>query len=313
VAITSDDFRPRDREPFWREEVCPHIYRIETDARRGEAFRFLWDVRDVGEFGFCHIEAPVTRRARTRADIARDGCDTIALQRAVGGPLDVAFARETMTLAQGDWVVLAMDWPCEMRAASAIGLLSLELPRSALSPLLAGGRLRQPVRLPADGALGGLVTASVESAWRELPRLDPGVAEGAVRHLAGLVALACGASDEGAAAGRGGAAAARLEAAKAHIGRRLADPDLSPASTATALGVSVRYLHRLFEPTGESFVAQVTRRRLAACRAALESPAERGRSVADIALGWGFGSLPTFYRAFAAAFGRSPGDVRPVR
>lgn len=77
--------------------------------------------------------------------------------------------------------------------------------------------------------------------------------------------------------------------------------------------MSVRYLHRLFEPTGESFAAVVTRRRLAACRAALENPAERRRSVADIGLGWGFGILPTFYRAFAAAFGRSPGDVRTVR
>jgi AraC-like DNA-binding protein len=75
-------------------------------------------------------------------------------------------------------------------------------------------------------------------------------------------------------------------------------------STAAALGISLRQLHMLFEPTGTSFARYVTQRRLQHCRAALTSPA--ARSVADIAFGWGFNSLATFYRAF----GLSPTAVR---
>ncbi|HKM65268.1 MAG TPA: helix-turn-helix transcriptional regulator, partial [Acidisphaera sp.] len=70
-----------------------------------------------------------------------------------------------------------------------------------------------------------------------------------------------------------------------------------------------RQLHLVFEPTGESFNQYVLRRRLEACRAALASPAEAGRSIVDIAFGWGFDSLSTFYRTFHRAFGIAPGDL----
>ena len=69
-------------------------------------------------------------------------------------------------------------------------------------------------------------------------------------------------------------------------------------------------LHQLFEPSGTSFARYVMRQRLAECRAALAGPAGRRRSVADIALGWGFNSLPTFYRAFRREFGATPNEVR---
>ena len=102
----------------------------------------------------------------------------------------------------------------------------------------------------------------------------------------------------------------RLAAARRHVERHLVDPALGPTQTAAALWISVRQLHLLFEPAGESFSRYVLRRRLEACRAALASPAEAGRSVVDIAYGWGFDSLSTFYRAFREAFGVAPGDLR---
>jgi AraC-like DNA-binding protein len=113
------------------------------------------------------------------------------------------------------------------------------------------------------------------------------------------VALACGASEEGRWSGRESLRAARLDAAQRHIDGRLAEPRLTPASTAAALGISVRHLYLLFEPTGTSFAQYVKQRRLLQCRATLASRTGLNRSVADIALGWGFNSLATFYRALS--------------
>ena len=127
------------------------------------------------------------------------------------------------------------------------------------------------------------------------------------------MALACGASDEGRWSGRESLRAARLEAAKRYIDQNLAEPDLTPASTAAAIGISLRQLHLLFEPTGTSFAQYVARRRLLQCRAALTSPTSTRRSVADIAFGWGFNSLATFYRAFEREFGLPPTALRAAR
>jgi AraC-like DNA-binding protein len=104
--------------------------------------------------------------------------------------------------------------------------------------------------------------------------------------------------------------AARLEAAKLHIDQHLAEPGLTPPSTAAALGISLRQLHLLLEPTGTSFAQYVAQRRLQQCRDALASPTGMGRSVADIAFGWGFNSLATFYRAFEREFGLPPAALR---
>ncbi|MGE5152209.1 MAG: helix-turn-helix domain-containing protein, partial [Rhodospirillaceae bacterium] len=91
------------------------------------------------------------------------------------------------------------------------------------------------------------------------------------------------------------------------------DPELTPARAAAAARISVRQLHLLFEPTGTSFAQHVLARRLSECRAALESPAQRGRTVTDIAFAWGFNNLASFYRAFRRHFGVGPGDVRAKR
>jgi len=178
------------------------------------------------------------------------------------------------------------------------------------SPLLTGGRLVRAVAIPAGSPLGSLMGAAFDAAIAQVPLLSPELGEAVLQNLCGLVALACGASEEGRSSGQDGLRAARLEAAKHHIDRHLSDPDLTPGHTAAALGISVRQLHLLFEPTGTTFAQYVAQRRLLQCRAALTSPSDIGRSVADIALGWGFNSLATFYRAFEREFGLPPAAVR---
>jgi AraC-like DNA-binding protein len=125
-----------------------------------------------------------------------------------------------------------------------------------------------------------------------------------------LLALGCGASEEGRFNAQDSLRAARLDAAKRYIDQHLAEP-LTPTSAA-ALGISLRHLHMLFEPIGTSFAQYVARRRLLQCRAALASPTGTGRSVADIAFGWGFNSLATFYRAFQHEFGVPPAVLRAM-
>jgi AraC-like DNA-binding protein len=50
--------------------------------------------------------------------------------------------------------------------------------------------------------------------------------------------------------------------------------------------------------------------RLERCRRDLLDPRLADRSIASIAFGWGFGDLSGFNRAFRAAFGATPREVR---
>ena len=91
-----------------------------------------------------------------------------------------------------------------------------------------------PVTVPAGSPLGSLLGAAFDAAVAQVPLLSPELGDAVLQNLCGLVALACGASDEGRLSGQDSLRAARLEAAKRYIEQHLAEPDLTPTSTAAA-------------------------------------------------------------------------------
>jgi len=212
--------------------------------------------------------------------------------------------------AVGDFYISSNEWPAGGSMKGGISASGLLIPDGVLSPLLAGGRLTSPVVIPAGSPFGSLLGAAFNPTVSQIPLLSPELGDAVLQNLCGLVALACGASEEGRSNGRESLRATRLEAAKRYIDQHLAEPGLAPGTAAAALGISLRHLHLLFEPTGISFAQYVTQRRLLQCRAALSGPMGVARSVTDIALGWGFSNLTTFYRAFRREFGMAPGELR---
>lgn len=96
----------------------------------------------------------------------------------------------------------------------------------------------------------------------------------------------------------------------AFIQQRLDDPELTPQSIAAAHGISLSYLHRLFEDESETVAAFIRRRRLERARFDLADPAQATTPVHTVAARWGFARATDFARAFRAAYGIAPGDFR---
>ncbi|HVZ03810.1 helix-turn-helix domain-containing protein [Hyphomicrobium sp.] len=91
------------------------------------------------------------------------------------------------------------------------------------------------------------------------------------------------------------------------IQQNIDSPDLSPHFSAKHLGISVRYVHKLFKQAGLTFSSYVMSQRLHKIRHDLlaHSPS-RLPSISDLAYKWGFRELSTFHRAFKAQFGCTP-------
>jgi AraC-like DNA-binding protein len=96
----------------------------------------------------------------------------------------------------------------------------------------------------------------------------------------------------------------------AFIHRYLSEPTLGPSEIASAMGISVRHLHRLFLLTGSSLGDYVRNRRLEGCRRDLANPYMRERSITEIAFFWGFSDSAHFSHAFKKQFGVSPRRFR---
>jgi AraC-like DNA-binding protein len=315
VHFSTDDVPPCDRESYWREIVAKHVLKVAPSDRPDPAT--YWgqlDAELTERFTLFNFQDCHRSRVRTAADVRRDTSERFQLDRFDRERIySAAPARSTaveIRQVPGDFYITSSEWPFRATMRDWLSVGGLTIPQSVLSPLLAGGRLTRPVTVPAGSPLGSLVGAAFDAAVKQVPLLSRELGDAVLENLCGLVALACGASDEGRWSAQESLRGARLESAKRHIDQHLTEHGLTPASTAAALGISLRQLHLLFEPTGTSFAQYVARLRLLRCRAALAGPTGAIRSVADIAFGWGFNSLATFYRAFEREFGLPPAALR---
>jgi AraC-like DNA-binding protein len=314
IHFSTDDLPPRDRVRFWCDFFAQQAHHFTPgEVPDPNAFRAEASGQVSGAFALLDIESGLERVRRTAADVAKDEAEAFYIRRFRRPMIWKAAPKSTpvdLVHAPGDFCVSSSEWRFDAESQGPASFALLVIPEAALSPLLAGGRLARPFRLPAVSPLGSLLSAAFDAANAQIPLLSDALGEAVLRNLSGLVALACGASDEGEEQGRESLQSAQLAAVRRHIDLNLADPDLTPASAAAACGVSLRKLHRLFEPTGISFTRYVARHRLLKCREAVAAATGTGRSVVDIAFGWGFSSMATFYRAFASEFGAAPVALR---
>ena len=104
--------------------------------------------------------------------------------------------------------------------------------------------------------------------------------------------------------------ARRLWRVRLFIEENLRDPSLCPGLVAERLKLSGRYLRMVFSISDESPSAYILRRRLEECAGNLRDERWRGRSITEIAFGWGFNSAPHFTRTFRQMFSMTPTEYR---
>ena len=310
IQISTQGLPDKERFEFWHDEVCKSLLHITPVPPSDDLpFSASIDVQITSRFQVARFDVSHGSVVKTASDLSRDPHDNVLLYIAIGKPQLYTFGGQDYLLNDGDTCIVPIDRRYQ-GGGNALNSLSFLMPRSVLSPLLAGGNMPGVVHLPSAAPLAMLLRASLDATVTQLPGLSDALGDAVLHNLSGLVALAHNVTDEGRESGRHAVQAARLVLLKRYIDRNLTEPGLDPASAAAALGISVRQVHLLFLPSPQSFAQYLLRQRLEACMATLSNPLGTRRSVADIAFGWGFSSLSVFYRAFADAFGQSPGDVR---
>jgi AraC-like DNA-binding protein len=164
-----------------------------------------------------------------------------------------------------------------------------------------------PRHTEALSLLAGYAGALLDEESLEAPELRRAV----VAHVHDLVALTLGATRDAAdVAVSRGVRAARLRSAKAYIIQNSSRRDLSIGAVAAHLGVTPRYVQRLFEGEGGTFSAFLLGRRLARAYRMLTEPRFAYSAVGAIAYDVGFNDLSYFNRCFKQHYGATPRDIR---
>ena len=166
-------------------------------------------------------------------------------------------------------------------------------------------------RLRRDGEALRLLVQYASILRAEARLTTPEFSHLASTHIRDLIAMALGATRDGAViANAGGVRAARLSAIKADILESLTSPDLTVSEVARRQGVTPRYIHMLFESEGVTFSEFVCEARLRRAQSMLLDPRSCDKSIVTIAFAAGFGDLSYFNRRFRRRFGAAPSEFR---
>jgi AraC-like DNA-binding protein len=306
--FSTDALPERDRVAIWREVFGRRVTKTDLETIPGVPFFHKSALLTLPglSLGFC---AAAGFRAIRGRPFLQDGNDDLILTiNTEGVTCSSQFSREVRA-GRFDGAIMSCAEPSAFSVAAPARFMLIGMPRRPIAAMVNDPEAAIGQVLRNETEPLRLLTRYVSMAEDSVTFANAQLREVFTTHVYDLVALALGAvRDAEATARRRGLPAARLLAAKAFARRQLHRPDLRADIVAAHLGITPRYLHRLFESEGLSFLEYALAERLE--RAHRMLLAEPRRSVTAIAFAVGFGDLSYFNRTFRRRFGRTPTELR---
>lgn len=300
-----------DRFEAWRASISVLFDTTPLARDSLEGFQASVHAVHLGQLLLGDLRFGAQRFARGNARAAHDGLDHYLVQwYREGGFVGQHGEGEDLRVARGDVVFFDMA-RTQHTVAQGSHVLSLIVPRTLGDAAFGAGaaRLHGSV-LRSDSVFGGLLADHLGALHRRLPVIGMEQADDVVRATTQMLAACLRPCQRTLAEAQGGIEAVTLERIQRHIARNLGAP-LTPDALCHAFGISRNRLYQLFEPLG-GVARYVQQRRLQRAFQTLSNPAYRRLRVADVAARLGFASEAHFSRAFRAAFGHTPSDVRAM-
>jgi len=311
-TFSTNDIPDRERFSAWREMVsATHDVRLVGHlkhqlAAQEASFEVTASIVHLGNLIVSSGRFSGQIFTRTHANIRHDQLDHYGLFAQGEGWRIVRIDDRETILRSGDLILFDMMQPVESIASDGTSG-TLYLPRDIVEGVIP--RISDRHGMIMRGESARVVAQHIHVTGGDQP--DPHTPLASMAMITRDLALAClTAATEGQAdAGEAFDAALRWRI-ECHIDTRLDDPDLSVASICTTFYVSRSTLYRIFGPRGNGGVASlIKQRRLARIHTMLVRDHDR-RSLADIALDYGFQTGAHFSRDFRRAYGYPPSDLR---
>ena len=310
---STDQVDPKHRFDEWREVRSRGLFGVTAELETEQHANFVgaFTLQKFGNAGLVEIKASPYQVTRTTRDISHAPSESLCIyqQLSDGGLFDTADGSD-FAVRRGTFATSYADLPYRTSPIGADGyhLRIVKIPVSEIWTVGSGLRDLFPKPFESDPVVAPLLQSCFADLVAGGETMEPQAAARLIRALASLALIERGTLNPGSEFARKALRVGRLSLAQRIIASQLSDANLSPASVADQLGISIRHLHALFERTAMSFSQTLTASRIEhSQKLLLGTP---GRAVSSIAFASGFDSLATFYRVFRATSGMAPGDFR---
>ena len=301
---------PRRKLSYWNERATESFSPLVSDPADIRSFNGSISRTRIGDMTIAEVYSDAQIVRHSRAHVARTRSSVFFLQLQLEGEsINRQDGREAL-LKPGDFTLCHSARHYEMVFPAANRMLVLGIPEADLHRHIACPESLVAIPMEASHGVRGLLSRFVRNFWVECTQqLDDAAAARVTVAILDLVGAAYADIPRAHSDHSSLAVAHRLRIIN-YIEAHLHDPELTPTRIANAGKMTPRYLHHLFSDQDETVARYILRRRLEACSRALQSGAQRGRTVTAIAFDYGFNSPTHFGRVFRAKYNVTPREYR---
>ncbi|MFE5035075.1 helix-turn-helix domain-containing protein [Streptomyces sp. NPDC056683] len=306
-VLTTRSVPPEESLEYWHDAVFDTLVGMDIAAEGGTYDATLRTDR-LGDLRITTVEADPGRVHRAPRFITRGDGREIFVAVQSTGRARVEQDGRTTELRSGDLAFFETLRPFRTTFPDRFRLKIFAVPRPLLELAeadvrqLTGRAIHPREGLPA--LLGPLLERLADTSASYSTPTAERLAESVVDLVAATAADRLGADPDDLP----GADGVLLLRIRTYIRWHLSDPTLAPAVIARVHGISVRYLHRLFQAEGTTVCQWIRDQRLRECRRELAARPAGSVSLGQVARRWGFTSAAGFGKAFRSSFGLSPTD-----
>ncbi|MCW7944289.1 hypothetical protein AAW14_20185 [Streptomyces hygroscopicus] len=289
-----------DPAKFWAEHVCRNQGTLRFRFADPATFRGGTVVQRYGGYQLIDFWSEGIVYSRTRMDIRSDSDDSLRLLVPTAGTLRLGQAGVTVQAGPKSAGLVTKARPFDVGHTQWARAWVMTMPAGAL-PL---DKHAGPTVLNLGHGMGSVVRGMITELGAQRQALDGAAFASVCDTITELLALCIHPRNE-----LPSTLAAVDAAVRDYVRRHAADPDLTPAEIARALGWSLRQVQLALHHYGTtpSRLLRTTRLDLAR-RLLCEAPSQL--TIAGIAHASGFRSLSAFGASFKARFGVTPQEAR---
>ncbi|MBZ5719841.1 MAG: transcriptional regulator FeaR [Acidobacteriia bacterium] len=302
--FSTGQLSPSDRIDAWQWKARQICGDCRMHFPKNLLFHGSIDSRKIGGLEWTRFSSSAISFMKTPPETARSENRCCIVITQLRGVRRYSQDGAAVILQPGDSTLIDSGHPWSSDCPGECTRLYLRVPRWMMENRLRMSEIPVARRIPGKAGLGATLFHLTTSLYDEAELLKPEEGGAVLEGYFEILSACIGRLREDRGIGHEGTELClRIQT---FIEAHLAEPSLGPAEIASAAGISVRHLHRLFSLKGHTVGGWIRGRRLQQCRSDLADPRLRERSITEIAFLWGFSDSAHFSRSFRRQFGLCP-------
>lgn len=308
------DHRGYDRFDYWREMISNEYVQLACDPHPDKSVaEFDGAIRGgigLGDVEFSEVLSNPQIAKRTLEQISKAGENDFLISFQMEKQCVVSqYGREALLLP-GSFALYDSTAPYSLSFDEAFHQFVIKMPREVLARHLIEPEKYAAISMNANSGLGLVLKDFIFSLVGELGSPESEPSELLSENLVNLIALSFSSTVfQNNLAESDCVKEALMRRIRGFITNNLLDPKLNNSRIAESQGISVRYLHKLFQDQDESIHEMILNKRLAIAHDLLLGRDETKPTVESVAYHVGFSGAPHFSRAFKVRYGVCPSSI----